>query len=64
VTLINGQIRLPRPPGHGVPAPVGRVGAALIGLAGIAGVVLFLDPSHVGSALEHFRLSLIAPIVA
>jgi len=35
----------------------------VIGLAGIAAVVLFLDPARVGSALEHFQLLLIAPIV-
>lgn len=64
VTAINGRTRLPKRPGHGVPAPLRRAGAALIGLAGIAGVVLFLDPSRVGTALVHFRLSLIAPILA
>lgn len=34
-----------------------------IGLAAIAAVVLFLNPSHVGGALERFRLGLIAPII-
>ena len=35
----------------------------MIGLAGIAAVVLFLNPARVGSALEHFQLAFIAPIV-
>jgi len=35
----------------------------VIGLAGIAAVILFLNPAQVGSALEHFQLLLIAPIV-
>ena len=35
----------------------------VIGLAGIAAVILFLNPARVGSALEHFQLLLIAPIV-
>ena len=35
----------------------------LIGLAGIAAVIVFLNPARVGSALEHFQLALIAPIV-
>jgi uncharacterized membrane protein YbhN (UPF0104 family) len=43
--------------------PVRRALTAAVGLAGIAGVVLFLNPSRVGSALEHFRLALVAPIV-
>ena len=34
-----------------------------IGLAGIAAVVVFLNPSRIGSALEHFQLVLIGPIV-
>jgi glycosyltransferase 2 family protein len=46
-----------------VSAPVRRAATALIGLAGIAGVLLFLNPSKVGSALQHFQLRLIAPIV-
>jgi uncharacterized membrane protein YbhN (UPF0104 family) len=46
-----------------VSAPVRRAATALIGLAGIAGVLLFLNPSHVGSALQGFQLRLIAPIV-
>jgi uncharacterized protein (TIRG00374 family) len=36
----------------------------MVGLAGIAGVIVFLNPSHVGAALKGFRLVLIAPIVA
>jgi uncharacterized membrane protein YbhN (UPF0104 family) len=34
-----------------------------LGLGAIAGIVLFLDPAHVGSALEHFPLALIAPVL-
>jgi glycosyltransferase 2 family protein len=40
-----------------------RVLIGLIGLAGIAAVIVFLNPSHVGAALTHFRLALVAPIV-
>lgn len=40
-----------------------RVLIGLIGLAGIAAVIVFLNPSHVGAALTHFRLALIAPIL-
>ncbi len=36
----------------------------MIGLAGIAAVVIFLNPSKVGHALAHFQLALIAPIIA
>ncbi len=36
----------------------------LIGLLVIAGVVLFLNPERVGAAMTHFRLALIAPILA
>jgi glycosyltransferase 2 family protein len=35
-----------------------------LGLAVIAGVVLFLNPERVGAAMTHFRLVLIAPILA
>ena len=35
----------------------------MIGLAGIAAVILFLNPAKIGSALEHFQLALIAPII-
>lgn len=35
----------------------------MVGLAGIAGVVVFLDPAKVGSALEHFQLVFLAPIL-
>ncbi len=34
-----------------------------IGLAGIAAVIVFLNPSRIGSALEHFQLALIGPIL-
>ncbi len=47
-----------------MPAPLRRAATALIGLAAIAGVVLFLNPSKVGGAVEHFELRLCAPIVA
>ena len=40
-----------------------RILTGVIGLAGIAAVILFLNPAQVGSALEHFQLLLIAPIV-
>jgi glycosyltransferase 2 family protein len=46
-----------------LPTPVRRVLTGVIGLAGIAAVVVFLNPARVGSALEHFQLLLIAPIV-
>jgi uncharacterized protein (TIRG00374 family) len=35
----------------------------VIGLAGIAGVVIFLNPGKVGHALAHFQLALIVPIL-
>jgi uncharacterized protein (TIRG00374 family) len=34
-----------------------------LGLAVIAGVVLFLNPERVGAAMTHFRVGLIAPII-
>lgn len=46
-----------------LPIPIRRVLTVVIGLAGIAAVILFLNPSLVGSALEHFQLGLIAPIL-
>lgn len=46
-----------------LPVPIRRALTATIGLAGIAGVVLFLNPASVGGALEHFRLELVLPIV-
>jgi glycosyltransferase 2 family protein len=49
--------------GHRLPAPLRRVLTAAIGLAGIAGVVLFLNPASVGHALQNFRIGLVAPIV-
>ncbi|HWE07933.1 MAG TPA: lysylphosphatidylglycerol synthase domain-containing protein, partial [Solirubrobacteraceae bacterium] len=36
---------------------------AALGLGTIAGVILFLNPSHIGAALTHFNLLLIAPIL-
>jgi glycosyltransferase 2 family protein len=46
-----------------LPVPIRRALTGVIGLAGIAAVVLFLNPARVGSALEHFQLALIAPIL-
>jgi uncharacterized protein (TIRG00374 family) len=46
-----------------VPVLVRRVLTGVIGLGGIAAVILFLNPAKVGSALEHFQLALIAPII-
>jgi glycosyltransferase 2 family protein len=43
--------------------PVRRVLTGAVGLAGIAAVIVFLNPGKVGGALEHFQLALIAPIV-
>jgi uncharacterized protein (TIRG00374 family) len=43
---------------------VQRALTAVVGLGGIAAVILFLNPAKVGSALEHFQLALIAPIIA
>jgi uncharacterized protein (TIRG00374 family) len=51
-----------RMPGRRVP-PARRALTGAIGVAGIAGVVAFLNPSRVGGALEQFRLALIAPIL-
>jgi len=45
-------------------AAVRGTATAIIGFAAIAGVVVFLNPAHVGSALKDFRLALILPIVA
>jgi uncharacterized protein (TIRG00374 family) len=42
---------------------VRRALTAVIGLAGIAAVIVFLNPSRVGFALEHFQLALIVPIL-
>jgi uncharacterized protein (TIRG00374 family) len=47
-----------------LPVPVQRALTAVVGLGGIAAVILFLNPAKVGSALEHFQLALIAPILA
>jgi uncharacterized protein (TIRG00374 family) len=46
-----------------LPVALRRALTVVIGLAGIAAVVVFLNPSRIGSALEHFQLALIAPIV-
>ncbi len=61
--LISRQTGARRPQRHRVPAPVRHALTAVIGLAGIAGVVLFLNPAKVGSALQHFQVLLVAPIV-
>jgi len=45
------------------PAPIRRVLTAVIGLAGIAAVVVFLNPGKIGHALSQFQLALIAPIL-
>jgi uncharacterized membrane protein YbhN (UPF0104 family) len=49
--------------GYRLRSLIRRGGAALIGIAAIAAVILFLNPSRVGSALTHFRLVLIVPIL-
>jgi uncharacterized protein (TIRG00374 family) len=46
-----------------IPVPIRRVLTGLIGLAGIAAVVIFLNPSKIGHALGHFQLALIVPIL-
>jgi uncharacterized protein (TIRG00374 family) len=46
-----------------VRSSVRHVLTAALGLGTIAGVILFLNPSHVGAALTHFNLILIAPIL-
>jgi glycosyltransferase 2 family protein len=61
--MISARLRTPKPERHRRLAPVRRAATALIGLAGIAGIVLFLNPSRVGAALEHFQLRLVAPIL-
>jgi uncharacterized protein (TIRG00374 family) len=43
---------------------VRRLAVAALGVAASAGVVLFLDPAKVGSALRGFPLALVAPILA
>ncbi len=52
-----------KPARRRLPVPLRRSLTAVIGLAGIAAVILFLNPAKVGSALEHFQLALIAPII-
>ena len=47
-----------------LPAPLRRAATGVIGLAGIGGVVLFLNPASVATGLRHFNLALLAPIVA
>jgi glycosyltransferase 2 family protein len=46
-----------------LPVAVRRTLTGVIGLAGIAAVILFLNPAKIGSALERFQLALIAPII-
>lgn len=47
-----------------LPTVLRRIGVGLIGVAATAGVVLYLNPSRVASALRGFPLGLIAPILA
>jgi glycosyltransferase 2 family protein len=47
-----------------VKVTVRRLLTGVLSLAVIAGVVLFLNPERVGAAMTHFRLVLIAPILA
>ena len=54
---------MPQPARRRLPIPIRRALTAVIGLAGIAAVIVFLNPAKVGSALEHFQLALIAPII-
>ncbi|MHB8487963.1 MAG: lysylphosphatidylglycerol synthase transmembrane domain-containing protein [Candidatus Dormibacteria bacterium] len=54
---------MPKAARRRVPVPLRRVLTGVVGLAGIAGVVVFLDPAKVGSALEHFQLVFLAPIL-
>jgi uncharacterized protein (TIRG00374 family) len=54
----------PRRQRRRLPALVRRLLTVAIGLAAIAGVIVFLNPSQVGSALTRFPPALIAPIMA
>ncbi len=47
-----------------LPRLLRRSAVALVGIAATAGVVVFLDPAKVGSALRGFPLGLVAPILA
>ena len=47
-----------------LPRVLRRSAVGLVGVAATAGVVLFLNPAKVGSALRGFSLGLIAPILA
>jgi uncharacterized protein (TIRG00374 family) len=50
--------------GATVKVTIRHVLTGALGLVVIAGVVLFLNPERVGAAMTHFRLVLIAPILA
>ncbi len=62
--MITSQVREPRRDGRRLSPLVRRTLTGAIGLAGIVGVVLFLNPSRVGSALAHFRPALVPAILA
>jgi uncharacterized protein (TIRG00374 family) len=55
--------RSPKLTGHRSSVLVRGLVSAAIGLAAIAGVVLFLNPASVGAALARFQLVLIIPIL-
>lgn len=63
VTVIADQKRKPKRVRRRLPPRLRRVLTAAIGVGGIAAVVVFLNPASVASALRHFQLSLIAPIL-
>jgi uncharacterized protein (TIRG00374 family) len=62
-SLAREQRPSPRTGRHRLPAAFKHLLQGAVGLAAIAGVVLFLNPSHVGAALTHFQLGLIAPVI-
>lgn len=46
-----------------LPPRLRRVLTGVIGLAGIAAVIVFLNPASIAGALRHFQLGLIAPLL-
>src|ERR1022692_2390338 len=58
------QVKTPHAATLRLPTLLRRISMGFVGLAATAGVVLFLNPSHVASALAGFHLALIAPILA